>query len=159
MRNFSTKMSPAGKTSLFVEIFCFEGDKVWNMTDKQLADRVIDYFQKIEFFTRQEVRQSYVIRAKNVYPVYDVDYKKFLEPVKAYLDKFKNLYYIGRPGRFRYNNQDHSLEMGILAARSIIDAKRYDIEKIGEDKGYYESGKLWQKRPAAKAKRSTKKSS
>ncbi len=142
MRNFSKKMSPPGKTSLFVEIFCFEGDEHWNMTDKELYELVLSYFEKINFFKRRDVRKHYVMRAKNVYPVYDVNYKKFLGPVKKYLDGFKNLYYIGRPGRFRYNNQDHSLEMGILAAKSIIEGKRYDIEKVGEEKEYYESGKL-----------------
>lgn len=142
MRNFSKKMSPAGKTSFFVEIFCFEDDEYWSMTDDQLYDMVVEYFEKIKFFKRKEVRRHYVMRAKNVYPVYDVNYKKFLNPVKKYLDSFNNLYFIGRPGRFRYNNQDHSLEMGILAAKSIIDGKHYDIEKVGDEKEYYESGTL-----------------
>jgi hypothetical protein len=62
--------------------------------------------------------------------------------VKAYLDSFSNLLYIGRPGRFRYNNQDHSLEMGMLAAKSVIESKKYDIEKVGDEAEYYESGKL-----------------
>ncbi len=150
MRNFSDKMSPAGKTSLFVEIFCFEGDEIWNMADADLYELVADYFVKIKFFTKKEIRRHYVIRAKNVYPVYDVHYKEFLGPVKKYLDKLENLYYIGRPGRFRYNNQDHSLEMGMLAAQSIIEGKRYDIEKVGDEKEYYESGKLRQTRSSPK---------
>ena len=58
------------------------------------------------------------------------------------MDRFENLYYIGRPGRFRYNNQDHSLEMGILAAKSIIDGKKYDIEEVGSEAEYYEKGEL-----------------
>lgn len=142
MRNFSTKMSPKGKTSMFVEFFCFEGDDIWNMKEKELYDLTIDYFEKINFFTRKDVRKYYVMRQRNVYPVYDIHYKDYLGELKKYMDSFKNLLYIGRPGRFRYNNQDHSLEMGILAAKSIIDGKRYDIEKIGSETEYYESGNL-----------------
>ena len=85
------------------------------------------------------MRRYYHIHQKDVYPIYDVHYEQFLKKVKTYLDDFSNLYYIGRPGRFRYNNQDHSIEMGMLAAKSIIEGKKYDIEKVGEEKEYYES--------------------
>lgn len=142
MRNFSKTMSPEGKTSLFIEFFCFEGDDIWNMSTEELYDIAIEYFEKIGFFTRDEVRNKYVLREKNVYPVYDVHYKEYLAVLKKYMDGFENLYYIGRPGRFRYNNQDHSLEMGILAAKSLIDGVKYDIEKVGSETEYYESGNL-----------------
>lgn len=150
MRNFSKTMSPKGKTSLFVEFFCFEGDELWTMPQDELYEMALAYFEKIKFFTRKEVRKHYVIRQRNVYPVYDVHYKEYLGELKEYLDTFKNLLYIGRPGRFRYNNQDHSLEMGILAAKSIIEGKRYDIEKVGSETEYYESGNLDAKPKKAK---------
>lgn len=146
MRNFSHKMSPEGKTSLFLEFFCTKGDALWNMTDKQIFDLALGHLEKMKFITRDEVRKYYHIREENVYPIYDVHYKEYLEVMKRYLDKFTNLYYIGRPGRFRYNNQDHSLEMGILAAKSIIDGKRYDIEGVGMEKEYYESGTITTKK-------------
>ncbi len=144
MRNFSPKMSPSGKTSIFVEFFCDEGDVVWNMSADELYNLAIPYFEKWGLFTRREVRAYYQIKQKNVYPVYDLEYPERLSVIKQYLDSFKNLYYIGRPGRFRYNNQDHSLEMGMLAAKSIIDGVRYDIEAVGSEKEYYESGSLYE---------------
>ena len=142
MRNFSTKMSPEGKTSLFIEFFCFEGDEIWNMNAEQLLSLSLPHFEKMGFFSKKDVRHSYMIRQKDVYPIYDLFYHEFLDKIKDKLDEFSNLYYIGRPGRFRYNNQDHSLEMGILAARSLIDGKRYDIEAVGTEKEYFEGGKI-----------------
>lgn len=142
MKNFSLEMSPKDKTSLFVEFFCTEDDETWNMTDSAIFELALKHFENLGFITRKEVRKYYVIRQKDVYPIYDIFYKTYLSQIKKYLDAFKNLYYIGRPGRFRYNNQDHSLEMGILAAKSIIEGVRYDIESIGEEKGYFESGKI-----------------
>jgi hypothetical protein len=62
-----------------------------------------------------------------------------LNVIKEYLNQYTHLFYIGRPGRFRYNNQDHSLEMGMLAAKSIIDGKVYDIESVGLEKEFYET--------------------
>ncbi len=142
MRNFSTKMSPEGKTSLFIEFFCSKDDPVWNMESADLLEYALVHLEEMKFIKRDEVRNHYHIREENVYPIYDVHYKEYLEVMKRYLDKFENLYYIGRPGRFRYNNQDHSLEMGILAAKSIIEGKRYDIENVGNESEYYESGNL-----------------
>jgi protoporphyrinogen oxidase len=146
MKNFSSAMAPKDKTSLFVELFCFEGDEIWNMTDEKIYELVASYLEKIKFFKRSEIRKHYIIRAKDVYPVYDTRYQDYLSVIKEYLDSFNNLFYIGRPGRFRYNNQDHSLEMGILAAKSIVENKRYNIDKVGGEKEYFESGNLRQKK-------------
>ena len=141
-RNFSKEMSPEGKTSLFVEFFVFENDKIWNMPEKELFNLTIEQFEKLGFLKREEVRSHYLIKRKNIYPVYDLDYQKHLHVVKDYLAGFKNLFYIGRRGRFKYNNQDHSLEMGIMAAKSIIDGKRYDIENCGSEDEYFEKGRI-----------------
>jgi protoporphyrinogen oxidase len=142
MRNFSPKMSPEGKTSLFLEFFCTKGDEIWNMSADEVLKMALKDLEAMKFVKREEVRHHYHIREENVYPIYDVDYKDYLEVMKRYLDTFPNLFYIGRPGRFRYNNQDHSLEMGILAAKSIIEGKRFDIENVGMESEYYESGQL-----------------
>ena len=140
MRNFSELMSPKGKTSLFVEFFCWKDDEIWNMTKEDLFELAIAWLDKLEFVNREEVIDIYHIRKENAYPVYDLDYKKNLDTVKEFLDGIENLIYIGRPGRFKYTNQDHSLEMGILAARSIIDGKKYNIEDVGAEEEYFERG-------------------
>jgi protoporphyrinogen oxidase len=146
MRNFSKEMSPKGKTSLFIEFFCFEDDDIWNMPKDDLYDLTMTHLERMGLVKRAEVRNSYLIKRKNVYPVYDLVYEQHLKIIKDYLDRFENLYFIGRPGRFRYNNQDHSLEMGMLAAKSIIEGKKYDIEQVGAEQEYYEKGALYKGR-------------
>ena len=133
-------MSPKGKTSLFVEFFCWKDDEIWNMPKEDLFELAIVWLDKLDFVNREEVIDIYHIRKENAYPVYDLDYKKNLDTVKEFLDGIENLIYIGRPGRFKYTNQDHSLEMGILAARSIIDGKKYNIEDVGAEEEYFERG-------------------
>ncbi len=140
MRNFSSYMSPAGKTSLFVEFFCFEEDSIWNMSKENLVELILPCMKEANLFERRDIREVYRIQSKNTYPIYDLNYKQYLDVAKNYLNNIKNLFYIGRPGRFRYNNQDHSLEMGILAAKSIIEGKLYDIESVGQEKDYFEKG-------------------
>ena len=146
MKNFSEQMSPPDKTSLFVEFFVFEGDPLWNLSKAALFELAYPFFEQMGLFTRRDVRRTYLIKRTHVYPIYDLDYQTHLQTIKAYLDCFENLVYIGRPGRFRYTNQDHSLEMGILAARGILDGARYDMETIGMENEYFEKGPIYEKR-------------
>jgi len=140
MRNFSELMSPPGKTSLFIEFFCWKDDEIWNMSKEDLFEVAITWLDKLDLVRREEVIDIFHIRKDNAYPVYDLNYKENLDIVKKYLDSIENLIYIGRPGRFKYTNQDHSLEMGILAARSIVDGRSYNIEDVGAEEGYFERG-------------------
>ena len=39
---------------------------------------------------------------------------------------------------FKYNNQDHAMMMGQLAARNITEKVRYDVDKIGNDDLFFE---------------------
>ena len=139
-KNFSKKMSPADKTSLLVEFFCWENDKIWNASKDELFELSIKWLEKLGFIKRGEVIDYFVHKEKYAYPVYDLNYKEKSGIVKSYLRQFRNLQLIGRAGCFRYNNQDHALEMGILAARSIIEGKQYNIEEVGAEQEYFERG-------------------
>ncbi|MBX3463506.1 MAG: FAD-dependent oxidoreductase [Planctomycetes bacterium] len=146
MKNFSADMCPPGKTSFFVEFFAFETDAIWSMTKEQVLDLVMPYFEAWGFFTRQEVRGCHLMKRSHVYPVYDSEYRRRLDVVKAWLDRLQNLIYVGRPGRFKYTNQDHSLEMGIVASRIILEGRQYDMEPIGAENEYFEKGVIYEKR-------------
>jgi len=122
-KNFSKKMSPDKKTSLLIEFFCWENDKIWDSSKEDLVEISVKWLEKFNFIKKSEVIDSFIHKEKYAYPVYDLDYKENLGKIKNYLNRFDNLQLIGRAGSFRYNNQDHALEMGILAARTIIEGK------------------------------------
>jgi protoporphyrinogen oxidase len=140
MKNFSNKMSPLNKTSMFVEFFVNKNDDIWNMSEKKIFNLAIKEFEKLNFFSKKDVRNYYVFKKENVYPIYDLKYPSNLKIIKDYLNKIENLNYIGRLGRFQYTNQDHSLEMGILAAKNIITGNKFNLDKIGNEKEYFEKG-------------------
>lgn len=140
MKNFSKDMSPNDKTSLFVEFFTSVGSDIWEMSKDELFELALPYFEKFGFFNKEDVREVYMIKKEHVYPVYDTKYPARLQVIKDYLNGFSNLLYIGRPGRFHYTNQDHSLEMGIMTAQSIVQGKRKDFDAIGSEKEYFERG-------------------
>lgn len=139
-RNFSNKLSPEGKTSLLIEFFCWKDDDIWKASEEELLDMSLPWLERMKFITKNDVMSTHVHKELYAYPVYDLNYKKNLKIIKDYLSKFRNLQCVGRAGSFRYNNQDHALEMGILAARNLIENKNYDVDKVGSEKQYFESG-------------------
>ena len=66
------------------------------------------------------VLDGHVVRIGRSYPVYRQGYKEHLASIEPFLDTFRGLTAIGRYGAFKYNNQDHSILMGILAAENIL---------------------------------------
>lgn len=75
----------------------------------------------------------------NCYPVYSLGYQRHLEPIERYLDSLSGLYPIGRYGAFKYNNQDHSIKMGLLAAEKVLGA-RHDLWSVNTDYDRYQEG-------------------
>jgi hypothetical protein len=61
-----------------------------------------------------------------------------LEVVKKFLDKFSNILPIGRYGSFKYNNQDHSILMGILAAEKIYSDDKINLWDVNTDYEFQE---------------------
>ena len=111
----------AAHTSLVLECFCTIGDAIWSRSDAAIAAQCIsDLEQKLGFIDATEVEGWSVIRTRNAYPIYDLDYAKQIAVIRAYINGFAGLSIVGRGGAFRYNNADHSIEMGLLLARRIL---------------------------------------
>lgn len=139
-KNFSTLMSPKDKTSLLVEFFCWENDRIWNLNRRELFELAMPWLERLGFIKREDVVNYYIHKENHAYPVYTIDYKLHLEKIKTYLHRFINLQCIGRCGSFKYNNQDHALEMGRLAAKSIIEGRpcHEEIAKVALENEYFE---------------------
>ena len=58
-----------------------------------------------------------------------------------YLDKFSNLYFIGRNGQHRYNNMDHSNTTAIEAVKNIKEGitTKDNIWNVNTEKEYHET--------------------
>jgi len=86
-----------------------------------------------------EVVDGAVVRVLKAYPVYDRGYQQCLSVVRDFLAGMPNLQLIGRNGMHRYNNQDHSMLTGILAARNVGGAT-FDLWNLNLDQDYLEEG-------------------
>ncbi|MFH0859827.1 MAG: FAD-dependent oxidoreductase [Candidatus Altiarchaeota archaeon] len=116
---FSRYNAPEGKSLLNVDLTCNKDDLLWDTPDDRLIGRCISDFERIGLLTEDDVDSAWVEREEHCYPLYTLDYRKNLDVVLDYLGGIRNLSTIGRNGLFRYNNMDHSLEMGLTAGQNI----------------------------------------
>jgi protoporphyrinogen oxidase len=138
-KNWSAAMVPEGDyTSLVIEYFCSFGDEIWAMTEEQLVERSIRHLiEDMHFITRDEVIGGFAIRAPRAYPSYTMGYESAVKKVKDYIGEMENLQIVGRYGTFRYNNTDHSIETGLLAAKNIL-GEHHDLDRVNADQDYHE---------------------
>jgi protoporphyrinogen oxidase len=101
---------------LGLEYFCDEGDSLWSMQDASFLDFAARELEKIGLIDRADVMDGTVVRVPKAYPAYFGEYQH-IGLVRKWLDRFSNLFPIGRNGMHCYNNQDHSM----LAAKAAVD--------------------------------------
>ena len=138
-KNWSPEMVPEeGQSSLGLEYFCNEGDSIWNMPDDELVELAKQEMKSLGLLEIEEVIDGCVFRVEKSYPVYDSTYKEHLQVLREFVEEFENLQTIGRNGLHRYNNQDHAMLTGIIAAGNIINDAKNDVWAVNEDKQYHE---------------------
>ncbi|MFN0071610.1 MAG: FAD-dependent oxidoreductase [Chloroflexota bacterium] len=141
-RNWSVEMAPEGKTSLVLEYFCEVGDPLWNRSDDEIcALAVHELSEQLHFIEKRDVIDSFAIRNVDAYPRYNLKYRDAVESIKNHLRSFSNLSIVGRGGTFRYNNTDHAIETGLLAARFIL-GDAVDPDSVNTEQEYLEERRV-----------------
>ncbi len=139
-KNWSPSMVPDEQnSSIGLEYFCDEGDDVWQMDNDKLAELAAGELETLGLAKNSDVVDHYVVRQSAAYPVYDEAYNSSLETVKGYLETFDNMQTVGRSGMHRYNNMDHSMITGVMAAQNIYGAE-HDLWDVNDDDEYLEAG-------------------
>ncbi len=119
-KNWSPEMVPDPRfSSLGLEYFATEGDSLWSNSDRSLLEIGKKDLSKLGLAKGSEVFDGFVTRYPKAYPVYNDGYQGRVDVLRSYLAQFSNLECAGRYGQFRYNNMDHSIMTGMLAARRL----------------------------------------
>ena len=142
-RNWCPSLNKDKKTSILcLEFWCFESDQLWNDSDDfitQIAKKEIFNIDLIP--SESKILNAKVIKIPKCYPVYEKGYQEKMNVIISYLKTIKGLIPIGRYGAFKYNNQDHSILMGLLATEKITTNQEIDLWKINTDTEYQENAK------------------
>jgi protoporphyrinogen oxidase len=138
-RNWSPHLTPkdSTKTALVVEYWCFEEDDLWTRPEEELIAQASRELEVIGLIRASDVSAGKTIRLNRSYPVYEKGYQEHLKVLTDFVRTFSNLQVIGRYGAFKYNNQDHSILMGILAAKNLL-GESHDLWSVNSDSEYHE---------------------
>ncbi|WP_424363871.1 NAD(P)/FAD-dependent oxidoreductase [Methylocystis parvus] len=142
-RSWSPEMIADGvSTCLGLEYFCFEGDGLWSARDEDLIELAKREIGQIGLMDPADVFDACVVRQAKAYPVYDETYAQNVETIRLEIaSRFPTLHCIGRNGMHKYNNQDHAMMTGMLAALNIVRGEEvFDIWQVNEDAEYSEAG-------------------
>ncbi len=120
-------------TIVALEYWCYDYDKEWNETENYWIELAKEELKKTGLIGNAPITEGLIYKIPKCYPVYSKGYKEKLKPVEEYLTKVKNLSVIGRYGAFKYNNQDHSILMGLLAAENIAKGTNHNLWEINTD--------------------------
>jgi protoporphyrinogen oxidase len=139
-KNWSPDMAPDPETTcLGLEYFCFEGDSLWRLPDRELIELGKKEVAELGLADAAAIIDGTVLRVQKAYPVYDRSYERALAAARELESAMPNLQLVGRNGMHRYNNQDHSMLTGILAARNIMGGD-HDLWSVNADADYQEQG-------------------
>lgn len=141
-RNFSRDMASSdSKTPITVEYFCFDDDHIWSRKDEELIDLAKTELNRMKLLRPEQFHSGFVVRNRRAYPVIEIGYEEKMQTLREYIARFKNFQPIGRSGMFRYNNQDHAIVTGLLAARNFLGGN-FDVWSVNIDAEYHESAEI-----------------
>ena len=136
-RNFSEHTCPPGRTMICAEITCRVGDRIWRSDVNTLRQTAVRDLGRVGLLDSAHAGFARIHRASHAYPVYDLDYRGNLETLLAYFDAFENVKTAGRQGLFKYNNMDHSIEMGLEVANALLTGEARDHRLIASEEKYF----------------------
>jgi protoporphyrinogen oxidase len=140
--NWSAAMVPEpGRTCLGMEYFCFKGDGLWDAADADLIRQASTELEALGLAKASDVVDGAVIRMPKAYPIYDGEYRGYLDTVREFIDPIANLHTVGRNGMHKYNNQDHSMLTAMMAVWNMQGAQ-HDIWSVNTDFEYHEEQRL-----------------
>ncbi len=128
------------KVWLGLEYFCNDTDDLWRKTDADIMAFAIEEISRIGILNAAEVRDSCVFRVPKTYPAYFGTHDRFPEIIR-YMERYENLFLIGRNGMHKYNNQDHSMLTAMVSVDNILagTTSKENLWDINTEQEYHES--------------------
>jgi hypothetical protein len=128
------------KVWIGLEYFANEHDDLWIRTDQDLIALATAELAKIGIIEPGAVHDGTVIRMPKAYPAYFGTHDRFDE-LRAWIDRFENLFLIGRNGMHRYNNMDHSMLTAMAAVDNVLEGRtdKSNVWAVNAEQEYHEA--------------------
>lgn len=130
------------KVWLGLEYFCDETEPIWTWDNETVAKFAGEELERIGMIDRTDIEDWTVIHMPKTYPGYFGTYDRF-DDLRRWIDRFENLYLVGRNGMHKYNNQDHSMLTAMVAVENIVNGVKTkdNLWEINTEEEYHEGKK------------------
>jgi len=127
---------------LCLEYWCNFEDELWSMNEKELIETAKKEIVAAGLVPGGLEMEGKLVKLPRCYPVYFKNYREALVPVEKYLMDIEGLHVIGRYGAYKYNNQDHSILMGMRVAANITRNAGHKLWEINTDYEVYQEASV-----------------
>jgi protoporphyrinogen oxidase len=133
-------VSDPDKVWIGLEYFCYDTDELWRKPDQEMIALAVQEAERLGIVARADVLDATVLRMEKTYPAYFGTYDRF-PVIRDFVDRYENLFLIGRNGMHKYNNQDHSMLTAMTAVDNIVQGRRdkSNIWAVNTEMEYHES--------------------
>ena len=131
---------PENTVWIGLEYFCDEGDYYWNLDEKAWVEMAVKELVSMGVIGNDtEILDHHKEQVVKAYPAYFDTYEK-INVVVNYVNKFHNLYCVGRNGQHRYNNMDHSMITAFETVKNILNGitTKDNIWNVNTEAEYHE---------------------
>jgi protoporphyrinogen oxidase len=137
-KHLDEAMAPAGKTSLCIEVTCFDGDEVSHKSEREVLGIVIKQLDRWGYLKESDIEGYRFLRIPFAYPVYELNYDDILRDILTHLRRYENMVSMGRQGLFFYNAMNSSImmshELGEKLGRSDKDGRKRIVHETYEQR-------------------------
>jgi protoporphyrinogen oxidase len=133
-------VSDPEKVWIGLEYFCYDTDELWRKPDPEMIALAVKEAERMGIVASADVLDATVLRMEKTYPAYFGTYDRF-PVIRDFVDRYDNLFLVGRNGMHKYNNQDHSMLTAMTAVDNIIAGRRdkANIWAVNTEMDYHES--------------------
>jgi protoporphyrinogen oxidase len=123
-KGFSAHMIPEGKTILCAEMTFAQDDPRTKCSDEELLNLVIPQLEECNVLRKEDIASYFSKDLRDGYPIYHVNYKEDVEKYLTYVERFENMYSVGRQGMFNYVGTIDCIDMGATTAAFIANKRK-----------------------------------
>jgi protoporphyrinogen oxidase len=131
-KNRCETMAPENETGLAIEVPCFAGDHLDQLTDEQLKERITEEMTQIGLIRRSEILDWRHLLLPNAYPVYSLGFADQVEQVVREASQIQNLELLGRNGTFFYSHLHNQMRF----AKNLIGRLDTETAQVSTNAGY-----------------------
>ena len=103
--NYSSFVTPHGKSSVLAEVTCTIGSNIWEMKDEEIINQVISDLHDLNIINKDKVCFAKAVRTEYAYVINDLNHKKNIRLILDFLKK-NGIESVGRFAEFEYLNMD-----------------------------------------------------